>query len=515
MRLPIFDPSHLIETPLLQALVERPARLKVSAGFHMPGHAGMRAWPDWLQGGLAQFDTTELPTSDDLLHPREEGPVVQAERLAAGYWGAGKTLLLTGGATQGLQVMLRLICQQGDSVWVDRYQHKSIFHACQLQDLRPAYGEVRRILLEALEREEVEPDGSLQEASSSMERLTRELDRLEQVHPAAKAYLIQSPDYYGRQLPLRSLAKVLHDTGRVLLVDEAHGAIRAGQLRDKRALQQGADLVTQSGHKTTAALTPGAWLHLGHDYLSMNPRAGEQARETLDLIATSSPSLLIAASLDYARWSLERSEALLTTKETKIRSFGERLRAETPFELMEASTLWQTWTDPLRLRIYSPTGLSGPQLQDALSERGIDVEAAYADHILLLVSLYQDDEDLDRLLEILEALDAPSRPSASPAKHPQITVLDKLLLPEIVYEPAEALALKRSDRMEYVHWQEAENRIVLSEVMPYPPGVPLLLPGERASREFVAMMEELVKNQVHLNGLDATGQLAVLSEAQG
>ena len=487
----------------------------MTAGFHMPGHAGLQGWPEGLRGGLAALDTTELPSSDDLLNPRHGGPVLEAERLAAEYWGAGATLLLTGGSTQGIQVMLRLACGAGDSVWVDRYQHKSIFHACQLQGLRPTYGEVRAILLAALDREEVEADGELKAGSDPAMKLTAELKRLEKNSPDAGVYIIQSPDYYGRQLPLRTLARELHAGGRLLLVDEAHGAIRAGSLRDRRALQQGADLVAQSGHKTTAALTPGAWLHLGRSYLAAAPGARAEARRYLDLIGTSSPSLLVAASLDYARYALLDAEPLLAKKVRKIDSFRAQLQAQTCFFVPETPAYGQAWTDPLRLRIHGKAAVNGPELQARLAASGIDTEAAYPDHVLLLVSLYQADEDLDSLLAVLRTLE-PSAPPAAAAETasrvvPSLTLLDRLPLPEIVYNPAETLVLRRSGQLENIPWQQAEGRIAMTEVLPYPPGVPLILPGERVKCETLEVLETLIEAGINLNGLDEESGLSVLA----
>ena len=265
-----------MSTPLYNAL--RALAAQNTARFHMPGHKGQPAFPGF--DALFAIDFTETYGTGNLYEA--EGPIRQAEQLAAAFFRVTDCHFLTGGSSQGIVAMLGAVCGDGGKVLLDRACHKSAMHACALFDLEPAF---------------LSPDvlpyagcGGVIDLAAAEEAL--------QANPDAAALLVVSPNYYGVMQPIAELAALCHRCGKKLLVDGAHGAhLDASGCRNPVAA--GADAAVLSAHKTLPALGQAAYLLCGPSIDSAGLRRFEA------MCGTSSPSYPIMASLDLAREFLQ------------------------------------------------------------------------------------------------------------------------------------------------------------------------------------------------------------------
>lgn len=444
----------MADTPMMDMLSGRSERLRM----HMPGHKGLPlpyALPlDW--------DVTELPDTDDLYAPG--GAIARAQEAAARSAGAAHTLLLTGGSTAGLLAMLLYALPPGGQVIVPRNAHHAVLSACVLGDLRPVYVAPR-----------VTPDGlpyvCAEDFQAAME-----------AHPDAHALLVTAPDYYGVAPLLSDLAEAAEARGMRLLADQAHGAHWNWWEAPPAAGRQGARLWVQSAHKTLAVPTAGAWLHAaaGEDV--------ERLRAMLRLVQSSSPSYLIMAALDQARADMD-----LRGREA-LEALRARLPKAFPSGLLNAHEAWRDLPmalDPTRLVVdVTGRGLSGYAAGRHLAGMGVDVEMADARRIVCIATTADDAQALARLLRALDALPRGQEHAAPPLPLPT--------LPEAVLTPRQAVLGPR----EWVPLAQAEGRVSAVSVGAYPPGVPLLAPGERICGQALAWLRETQAQGGRLFGLD-------------
>jgi arginine/lysine/ornithine decarboxylase len=403
------------------------------ARFHVPGHKGRGGFPlCWAA------DITELGFSDDLHRP--SGVLREAQGLCAQAVGAAHSFFLVNGATAGIQAMLLLFA--GGRVVLQRNCHSSVVSAAVMGDLE----------LEFL------PDGPLCPKMAG--------DMLDE-HPGAPLF-VTYPDYYGRCCDLRALAEAAQRRGRLLLVDASHGAHFPYSERLPLAPgAAGADLWVDSAHKTGLALTQGAYLHGAATMDSYLPRL----QDNLSMVQTSSPSYLILASLDKGRERMQGYEGWaslvdgLGVLRDKLSAAG--LGVELPAGYAAA--------DPLRLTVdVSSRGMTGFEAARILQGRGVYVELADFSHVVAVCSLADRQEDWDALLEGLLTL--PKRRGANaPIPTPAGTIPQRLMrIREAVWSAREIVPPKR-----------CVGRLAACSAGSYPPGVPVIFPGEVYSGELV------------------------------
>lgn len=422
---------------------------------HMPGHKGRAPFG---VTDLYRLDTTELPSTDDLYVP--ERGIAEAERLYAKAAGAGTTLLLHNGSTAGIHVMLQLWAREGDTVLLPRNAHLSAMNACIIGGLRPAWIQVTR-----------RQDGYC---------YLRPEDVLEAIHqhPEAKTLLLTRPDYYGGCMPLEEIIAAAHEAGIRVAVDEAHGAHlpwMEGGLQS--AGVYGADAWVQSVHKTLPGLTSSAVLHL-HDLGDE-----ERALQLLRREQTSSPSFLLMMSIDDARaWMEAEGKTRLATTVAAANAVRTRLQ-ETPYR--DAHALWQATGmqfDPTRLVIEAPEG--GERLAQRLRMQGIEVEMCDPWRAVMILTCMDSPEDIRHIGDALNRL-----AEEPPAHHP--IVEESARLPQQVMTPREAV-MRETKRMPI--WQAAGEVAAVSAGL-YPPGIPLVCPGERITGETAELLAKAASQQ--------------------
>ncbi|MDF9845488.1 MULTISPECIES: aminotransferase class I/II-fold pyridoxal phosphate-dependent enzyme [unclassified Paenibacillus] len=498
-------------------------RLKGNISYHVPGHKDGNAYCTFGGSGyleeVMKYDVTEITGTDDLHHP--EGVIQEAQELAADCFGAEESFLLVGGSTAGNLALLLTVCPEpGMTLILQRNVHKSVIHGLMLAG-------VNAVFLEP----QLDTDSGLAVAPAA-EAVQAALA----AYPEAAAVLVTMPNYYGMGTDLAPLARICHDHSVPLLVDEAHGA-HYGQhpALPAGALACGADGVVQSTHKMLPALTMGAMLHV------QGPRLDRTLlRQRLAMVQSSSPSYPLMASLDLARRLVHTRRAGAFTAGLAAVDVLKRSLAELPrFGLLQPPVQQQppggagaaagthappgqaaayTAQDPFKAVIYDAAGvLGGFELQRRLEEKGIVPEMSDDRHVVLAFSLGSKAEESAALLGVLRQIAAETPPPSGSNRSDAPTAAMGLNQSESTAAPSGSnrsdapsgsqpiAALPRPGNIstwnifnrqhfsqpvrfslkpvsaaetESVSLEYSIGRTAAEMVIPYPPGIPLLYPGE-------------------------------------
>ena len=412
--------------------------------FHMPGHKGK----PFL--GCETLDITEVAGADALYEA--EGIIAESEASASRLFGSGRTLYSTEGSSQCIRAMLYLALTSrpagaSNTVVAARNVHRAFVYAAALLDLNVVW---------------LWPEGDSASicgcpvSPGSLERTLSELDA-----PPAAVYLT-SPDYLGGTADIAALAAVCRRHNTVLAVDNAHGAYLHFLSPPAHPLDLGAALCCDSAHKTLPVLTGGAYLHIGR---SAPAGFGASAKTAMALFGSTSPSYLTLASLDLCnRYLAEGYPDRLS------RAAGEldRLRGRL------ASNGWQVLaTDPLRLTLQAPEGLTGHALAERLRRGGVECEYADRDFLVLMATPENKPEDLVR---IETALGKNRAPLAEPPSLPLARGELACSIREALFAPHEAVPADR-----------ALGRICGAPTVACPPAIPIAVSGERIGMEALTL----------------------------
>ena len=442
--------------------------------LHMPGHK-RRLTP--APGLPVEWDLTEVPGVDDL--HEAEGILAEAMARTAALYGAKRTWHLVGGSTVGILAGIRALAPAGSTIIAARNCHKSVYHAIELGGLTVHW----------LQPPIVEEYGIY--GSVTPQQLGEALRSC----PQAKCVVLTSPTYEGVVSDIAQLAFLCHLYGVPLMVDEAHGAhlMPAAPVSFPiGAVQGGADVVVQSAHKTLPSLTQTAWLHLQGSLADP-----EQVERQLDVFETSSPSYPLLASLDGCTGLLRAHGAqLFAAWQTRLQAFDEAIRPLRHLRVLchgadtENRTLREEIYDhdPSKLLVSTRgTAFTGAALAGALRSRfGFEVEMTCGENLLAMTSLADTDEALQAFAAALLALDAEAGQSLPDTQNAK-TAAVLPPLPPVRCTLAAAVAAPA----ETVPAEAALGRTAAEYVWAYPPGVPLLAPGEQITAEFLAAAAQL------------------------
>lgn len=470
--------------PLVERLIDHAKKSPVS--FHVPGHKGNVEFLGTgvsLFGEVLRYDLTELPGLDNLHSPT--GAIRDAQRLAARAYGADYTYFLVNGSTVGLLASMLSAARPGDTVMVDRGCHSSVFSALVLGRLKPVY----------LPRP-VDPATGIPLAISP-EEVERCLKKARRV----KAVVITSPTYYGICSDVKAIAGMAHEKGALLIVDEAHGAhFKFCDGLPESALDGGADLVVQSAHKTLPAMTQGSWLHVKGSGVDR-----ERLEWMLGMLQTTSPSYIIMASLDSARYMMEREGA---RRLGEVLGYAARARLEIngmgkgffcpDGQYFKAKGCHDF--DGTKLVINcSGAGLTGQRLDLFLRNQcGVYGELYDFANWLGVTTAASRREDFARLVQGLSGV------KPEPVDGDLLPRFESLML-DAAADPWE-VAGRRCSR---VVLDRAEGRTACGGVIPYPPGIPLVCPGERFSARAIECIKEYSAFGITVKGLK-DGQVEVV-----
>ncbi len=431
-----------------------------SARFHMPGHKGEPLFNTYAE--IFAIDFTETYGTGNLY--TGEGPIRDAEVAAALYFGASDCFFLTGGSTQGIMSMLATAVGRGGSVLLDRECHKSVCHACALLDITPYF--VTAPLIEPFA-----VSGDL-----PLDAVERQLID----HPDIKAVLVTSPTYYGVRRALPALADLCRAFDKRLLVDAAHGA-HFPAVGLPAPIAEGADMAVLSMHKTLPCLGQGAVV------LSAKGVDKRALRENTALFGTSSPSYPIMASIDLARDYTEGKGRASYRRSAEacgeMREYVERRTGFTPLTPGHFPAL-----DPCRLTVCTAgTDVTGHQLSDMLwSEYGVACEMADNRNAVFILTGADSAASLHRLRRGLRHISNRRQETLPPS-------------PTSPFPPAERVMGVRDAWFSHTGRVEpaaAEGLVCARPVTPYPPGVPLLWPGEKITRAHIELIRERWYNEI-------------------
>ncbi|MUG73357.1 aminotransferase class I/II-fold pyridoxal phosphate-dependent enzyme [Paenibacillus validus] len=475
--------------------------------FHVPGHKGKaEAYEEAASyyGPILALDVTELPGTDDLHHP--EAAILEAQRLAASCFGADETFFLVGGSTVGNQAAILAACRPGELLLVQRDAHKSVIHGLMLAGIKAVFITPRQDpasgLFTGLQRQDVE------------EALRR--------YPEAQGLLVTCPTYYGVGADLKPLADLLHAQDKLLLVDEAHGAHFGFHPElPLSALSAGADVVVQSTHKMLTAMTMGSMLHVQGDRINR-----KALRQALAMLQSSSPSYPIMGSLDLSRdWLQEQGFQAIDEGLKAINSLKLELQKNPRWRTVEPNGTSRR-CDPFKMVLEDSYGiLSGFELKEQLERRGCYAEMADPERVVLAFGLTGQHQEAQRLLGALKDIEAGLAaskgngraqpdigrhqsesydcPEASNSPHER-----QDLIGQPVSFTIESLHREEPD-VSHVPLERCEGRIAAEMIVPYPPGIPLLYPGEYIGKRVSAELRRLAAAGARFQGYDVSGRKTV------
>ena len=471
-------------------LTEHADRNPVS--FHMPGHKGSRIYRENGYGDfldkIMDCDITEIPGADNLF--QTEGIIAETMKRYEKLYGVKKSYLLVNGSSGGLIAAILACVRPGGKLIMARNSHKSIFNALGLAAIEPVYAYPQK----------AEGCGILGEVTID------EIARCIGENPDAEAVILPSPNYYGICSDIRTIAEEVHKHGKVLIVDQAHGAhlkffgkygggegsICGGF--PESAEEQGADIVINSIHKTLASFTQSALLNLCSD--RVKPFLLEDKLQTIE---SSSPSYPMMATLDI------NADLLENAGERLIRQWADNLDyfyAEAG-KIPGLSVLMPKNLDRTKLNIdMSAYGINGNELEELLMERDIFIELVTGNIVMCMTGIGNNRGDYERLLAALAEIAAQRQ-----VEFKENAVRKRAEQPQVLTRVLEQRAVPTEK--DFVPLKDAAGRVCASSIIPYPPGIPIVCPGEVIDEDVLEYIMERREAGEKVIGLTAEGTVCV------
>lgn len=458
---------------------------QLKAPFYCPGHKGGRSLPVELASTWASCDLNNLPDTDTLHCPT--GSMREAERLLADAYGVVRSFMLVGGSSLGNMAAVMATVAPGDTVLVQRNAHKSVIagviHAGAIPKWITPTWDTRFGISHGL-------------SLDSVQAAVRQT-------PSAKALVALNPTYFGIVPDIVSIAQLCHQHNITLIADEAHGPhFRFGDEYPVAAENAGADIVIQSTHKILSGLSQAAVLHVCSDRV-------DQARvqATLQSLQTTSPNFAILSSIDLARRQMMQ-EGGQRLQSLRVLADEARLRlAELPGIrcLSEEHILGQGsgFDDFDRTKLLIDTqacGWSGSDTQRYLNRHwGVQPELAGASYILCIMTVGSLREDVECLVQALQTMTHTQPPPfENLSELIQLAGRVAVALPETAMTPREAFYRPHRE----VAFAQAYGCIAGEIITPYPPGIPVLMPGERFDRDTMELLSAVKRSRCPISAVD-------------
>jgi arginine/lysine/ornithine decarboxylase len=499
------------DTPFYDRLREYVALAKDS--WHTPGHGGGDSFKGspWV-GDFYDFVGEEtlradlsvsVPMLDSLLHPT--GVIAQSQRLAAKAFGARATFFATNGTSTSNKVIFQTLLTPGAKLLLDRNCHKSVHHGVILSGARPIYLD-----------SSVNPRFGI---FGPVPRAT--LLRAIEAHADARVLILTSCTYDGLRYDLKPIIAAAHAKGIKVIVDEAwYGHARFHPELRPTALECGADYVTQSTHKVLSAFSQASMIHVNDANFDEH-----LFRENFNMHASTSPQYNLIASLDVARKQAVMEGYKLLDRSLKFaRELREKINSTSAFRVLELEDLLPEEVrgdairlDPTKLTIdISASGFSADELRGALIERfNIQVEKNTHNTVTLLLTIGTTRSKVSRLFDAMLRLAKERRPPRTYARMAQPPGFSQLAcLPrDAFYEAGERIALLDANGQPN---PQLNGRVCCDQIVPYPPGIPLLVPGQLIDSGVIGFLARLLQTQksIDLHGLaggEGEWQLRVLT----
>ena len=444
--------------------------------FDVPGHKRGRGNPE-LAAFLGQqcvgLDVNSMKPLDNLCHP--VSVIREAEELAADAFGAAHAFLMVGGTTSSVQSMVLTACKRGDEIILPRNVHRSVLNALVLCGAVPVY---------------VNPEVD-HRLGISLGMKREQVAKAIREHPNAVAVLVNNPTYYGICSDLRAIVQMAHDAGMLCLADEAHGThFYFGGGLPVSAMAAGADMAAVSMHKSGGSLTQSSLLLIGP-----NVHAG-YVRQIINLTQTTSGSYLLMSSLDISRRNLALRGRKVFHQVADMAEYArEEINAVGGYyafgkELCNGNSVFDFDTTKLSVHTLD-IGLAGIEVYDILrDEYDIQIEFGDIGNILAIVTAG------DRALEIERLISALSEIKRLYGGDPTGMLQSEYLAPDVALPPQQAFYADKKA----VPLEQSVGEICSEFVMCYPPGIPILAPGERFTADIVNYIQYAKEKGCSLTG---------------
>lgn len=437
--------------------------------FHMPGHKRQFAEETFP----SKIDITEIDGFDNL-HDAQEILKMAQERTAELY-GAAHTYFSVNGSTCGLLSAISAAVPRGGKILVARNCHRAVYHAAYLRQLTVEY------LYSAINENGIQ--GIIEPAT---------VEKMLQLNPEVKAVVVTSPTYDGIVSDIRAIADIAHAHKIPLIVDEAHGAhFGLHPYFPQTAVRLGADVVIQSMHKTLPSLTQTALVHVQSEYVEK-----EKIERFLGIYETSSPSYVLMAGMDRCvRILKERGTELFEAYVARLQEFYRKAATLKKIRVLPE----MEGKDSSKLLIFAERlGLDGKELYDILLKKyHLQTEMCSGSYVLAITSLADTDEGFDRLFLALQEIEA-----AYAGREEKSSIADFIKQvyqkEEKSLEPFEAW----DKEAQPVLLSQAEGRVAAGFVNLYPPGIPLLVPGERITKDMIENIQMCIERRLYVQGVD-------------
>ena len=480
----------------LDFLLQHAAQNPVS--FHMPGHKGAQLYSrfgyDKFLNNIMDCDITEIPGADNLF--QREGILKVTCDTYGKLYEVEHSYMLINGTSGGIIAAILASVEEGGTLIMARNCHKSVFNALGLGGMQPAY---------------IYPE-LIEEYGISGEVTPQEVERAIAENPEAAAIILPSPNYYGICSDIRAIAEVAHKHGKILIVDQAHGAHLKWLNGPECAEEAGADIVINSIHKTLGSFTQSAVLNLNSQLVDRY-----LLEDKLQAIQSTSPSYLLMTSLDInAKLLTEHQESLIDDwnrnldfayaelmKIPDMRVVGAATASHDTGAVADTAsgtTITYTLANLDRSKINLDTtawGITASELEEMLMEKGIFCELTTGNILMLMTGIGNKRSDFERLIAALKDIRAglkiPGAPAAATAGR----------LPgrkEIHPIPKKKKRVKLED---------AAGMICAGSIIPYPPGIPLICPGEKMDAEDLTYVAQLRANGEKVIGINELGEVTV------
>lgn len=466
----------------------------IPVSFHMPGHKGrVELYRKYGFDGFMRMmignDITEIPGADVLQQP--SGALRQVMINYANQYGALKTELLAGGSTVGIIAAILSQVPRGGTVLMERNSHMSAFNALRLGGIKPVYIEPRFD----------EVTGMILGANPN------DIENKLIENPSVSVVFITSPNYYGRMADIDVIANIAHKHDAMLIVDQAHGAhlkfFDKGGKINHAAENCGADIAVNSVHKTLLSFTGSSILNI----CSERPDAGA-IEEYLRMLQTSSPSYLLLGSLDMSQRIMAMAgDSIIRSWKQDLRWIYDKLAGIELLDIVRGHDL-----DMSKISIsMEKTGVSAERLMKELMRRGIWAEMKFGEYVMLLTGAGNVRSDYEMLYSALREISR-EYPIGRPTRHSDVRSSGQSgALPD-EYKTAELPRLEQTAvplRSERIPLYQAEGRVLVEMLTPYPPGVPAACPGDIITYELILYLQECINERINVVGVDDEGTVAV------
>ena len=457
--------------PLLQALLEYSKENNVI--FSMPGNKSGKAFSrdeigKKFKEEMGNLDITEVEPLDNLQNP--EGIIKEAQKHLANLYKVKNAYFTVNGSTSGNLSAVFAAFDEGDSVLVERTCHKSIHNAIILRKLKVTYIESKVTDYQGIFYPPDKDDiyQALKKAGN------------------AKGIILTYPNYFGISYELTDIIKDLKNRNMKVIIDQAHGAHYGISDKLPESLAPLADYTIVSAHKTLPALTSGAYI-LTNDVT-------KDIGLYINTFVTTSPSYLIMASLDYARYYLEVYGKLDFEKLIdKAEKYKEQINKTGKVKILSDSDLNEGYhIDKTRYIITVENGYSGYKLLEYLRKKKIQAEMAFEAGVVLILSYSNFKEEADKLKQAIDDL------NLEDIKTNFKGVAYKRIIPKKILEPYQVFSLKSS----YIPIDKAEGKVAMEAIVPYPPGIPLISSGDLINKEIIEQIKLYIESKVTILGVN-------------